>query len=257
MTAVDLVGALTERIVRVAHPLRVILFGSHARGDAARHSDIDFLVVIPEGRDKRKAWDKIRDAVRKLYFDTDIVVAKPSDIVRHGELVGMVYRPALREGKVLYDALGGSGLEVGPVTDGDRIEQTRVWLDRALRDLGAADKLRTPPDPDWGIACYFAQQAGEKALKAILVFLQTQYPFTHDLNEIRNRIPVGWRLKEEYPNLEGLSDWSFKGRYPGREQPTEQDAQGAIDQARAIYQSVRRDLGQHGFEAEPGVPVAR
>lgn len=252
-----LIDTLTDRIVQVAHPLQVILFGSHARSEAQGHSDVDLLVVIPDGGDKSQAWDQIRDAVRKLHFDTDIVVATQTDIARHGGLVGMVYRPALREGKVLYDALGGGGLEVEPVTEGDRTEQTRVWLGRAMRDLSAAEKLRTPPDPDWGIACYFAQQAAEKALKAILVFLQTQYPFTHDLDEIRNGIPVGWRLKEEYPNLQGLSEWALKGRYPGKEEPTEEDAQGAIDQARAIYESVRRDLRHYGFEMEPGGPVAR
>jgi len=37
---------MTERIVQRFHPVRVILFGSHARGDARPDSDVDLLVML-------------------------------------------------------------------------------------------------------------------------------------------------------------------------------------------------------------------
>lgn len=40
--------------------------------------------------------------------------------------------------------------------------------------------------------CWLAQQATEKALKAILVFLQIDFPRRHDLDALRNLIPDGW-----------------------------------------------------------------
>jgi len=50
----EFISIMTERIVREFDPLQIILFGSQARGDADRHSDIDLLVVFAELTDKRK-----------------------------------------------------------------------------------------------------------------------------------------------------------------------------------------------------------
>jgi HEPN domain-containing protein len=44
------------------------------------------------------------------------------------------------------------------------------------------------------IACYHAQQSGEKVLKAVLVYLQLRFPFRHDLDELRDLIPQGWNV---------------------------------------------------------------
>jgi uncharacterized protein len=94
---------LRKRIVEQLQPLRVILFGSHARGTAGAESDVDLLVVLPEVSDKRYTTIEVRRALADLPVAKDIIVTTPDEIARRGDMVGSVLRPALREGKTLYD----------------------------------------------------------------------------------------------------------------------------------------------------------
>ncbi len=103
MTAADYIPEVTERIVRLFNPLKIILFGSHARGDAGPHSDIDLLVVLPTVENKRKTAVEVRRVLASLPVFKDIVVTTPEEINRRGHLVGSILRPALREGKILYE----------------------------------------------------------------------------------------------------------------------------------------------------------
>ncbi len=92
------------RVVEEFDPLRVILFGSRAREDAGPHSDVDLLVVMPDGiEDERRVTMEIRRLLRDMPMAKDVVVTTPEEIERRGHLVGTVLRPALREGKVLYE----------------------------------------------------------------------------------------------------------------------------------------------------------
>jgi predicted nucleotidyltransferase len=103
MTPDDCIKVMAERIVRDYDPVKIILFGSHARGEAGPESDIDLLVVLPEVANKRQAAVVIRRLLTDLPMPKDIVVTTPEEIARRGDLVGTVLRPALREGKVLYE----------------------------------------------------------------------------------------------------------------------------------------------------------
>ena len=97
------INMIVERIVERFHPQRVILFGSHARGQAGPDSDVDLLVVFPEVSNKREAAIQIRRILSDLTIPTDIIVTSPDEIRERGDLVGTVLRPALREGKVVYE----------------------------------------------------------------------------------------------------------------------------------------------------------
>lgn len=102
-TATELISAMKERIVRDFRPLRIILFGSQARGAAGPGSDVDLLIVLPEVADKRRAAIEIRRALADFPVCKDIIVTTPEEIARRGDLVGTILRPALREGQVLYE----------------------------------------------------------------------------------------------------------------------------------------------------------
>ncbi len=103
MSTESAIQTMVDRIVKQFQPLRVILFGSHARGSAVAGSDVDLLVVLREVTDKRRVTVEIRRALGDLLVSKDIVVTTPDEISRRGDLVGSVLRPALREGKVLYE----------------------------------------------------------------------------------------------------------------------------------------------------------
>ena len=103
MAPADYIQVMAERIVQDFDPVKIILFGSHARGEAGPESDIGLLVVLPEVANKRQAAVAIRRALADLPVTKDIVVTTPEETARRGDLVGTVLRPALREGKVLYE----------------------------------------------------------------------------------------------------------------------------------------------------------
>jgi HEPN domain-containing protein len=120
------------------------------------------------------------------------------------------------------------------------------WLAYARSDLDAARALLNDPDHYPRQVCFLAQQAAEKALKAALVLLEIEFPFTHDLDRLRDLIPPGWPVKTEHPDLAGLTIWAVEARYPS-DMPDviEDDAHEALQIAEAVYQNVANDL--HGY----------
>ena len=93
---------MVDRIVERFHPEKIILFGSHARGDAGPDSDVDLLVVMPVDGSKREKQLEIRLALHDIPTSEDVVVVTPEEVARFGNIVGTIIRPALQEGRVLY-----------------------------------------------------------------------------------------------------------------------------------------------------------
>lgn len=93
---------MVRRIVLRFQPERVILFGSHARGEAGPDSDVDLLVVLPVEGLKHKKQVEIRVALHDLRIPKDIIVTTPEDFAWRKDVVGTIEYPAVREGKVLY-----------------------------------------------------------------------------------------------------------------------------------------------------------
>ena len=95
---------VVDRISRTFHPVQIILFGSWARGDADKDSDVDLLVILPRAEHKRKAAIQIGNLLSNLPISKDIMVATPEEIATRGKKVGNILRPALEEGKVIYES---------------------------------------------------------------------------------------------------------------------------------------------------------
>ena len=93
---------MVRRIVKEFRPERIILFGSHARGDGGPDSDVDLLVVVSVEGSKRDARLDIRRALHDIRVSKDIVVSTPEEFSWRKEIVGTIEYPAAREGEVLY-----------------------------------------------------------------------------------------------------------------------------------------------------------
>jgi predicted nucleotidyltransferase len=95
---------LISRIVEITHPLRIVMFGSAARRDIGPDSDIDLLVIMPEGTQRRATAQKLYREISGVGIPFDVLVATPSDILKHKDNIGLIYRSALREGREVYAA---------------------------------------------------------------------------------------------------------------------------------------------------------
>ncbi len=94
---------VVDRIVRKFHPVKIILFGSWARGEAREDSDLDLLVVLSKTEHTRKAAIQIGNSLSNLPISKDIIVTTPKDIEKYGKTVGTILLPALTEGTVIYE----------------------------------------------------------------------------------------------------------------------------------------------------------
>lgn len=98
---------MTEILVREAKPRKVVLFGSHARGEAGPRSDVDFLVVEDEpfgpGRSRRREMARLSRALARFPIPQDIVVYTAEEAEHWANTRNHVVAHALREGRVLYE----------------------------------------------------------------------------------------------------------------------------------------------------------
>ena len=97
------VDEVIRRIVAAAQPQRILLFGSAARGQASDNSDLDFLVIMRGPVHRRVLAQEIYRNLHGILTPVDIVVATEQDVQEHGQVIGSILRPALREGQVIYE----------------------------------------------------------------------------------------------------------------------------------------------------------
>ncbi|MCE5191921.1 MAG: nucleotidyltransferase domain-containing protein [Actinomycetia bacterium] len=90
-------------LVAAFNPIRIVLFGSQARGDAVASSDIDVLVVLDNMTHKRNALGAMLEAVSVVDANVDPIPTDLDEIERRGDMPGDILRSALRDGRVVYE----------------------------------------------------------------------------------------------------------------------------------------------------------
>ena len=89
-------------MVREFGPDKIILFGSHARGDAGPDSDVDLLIVMPVSGSTRQMAVDIGVALHDIRLPKDVIVTTPEEFEWRKDTIGTIEWPAWREGRVLY-----------------------------------------------------------------------------------------------------------------------------------------------------------
>lgn len=95
---------IVRRIVSVAHPDKIILFGSASRGQMGPNSDVDLLVVKPGKFHRGRLTEAVYAGLHGAAAAVDVILVTPEEMERYHDAHCLMIAPALREGKVVYGA---------------------------------------------------------------------------------------------------------------------------------------------------------
>lgn len=93
---------VAEQLGIASNAVRVILFGSYARGDAGNNSDVDFMVITDSDLPRYKRSRDLYKMFRPYPFGMDILVYTPLEIENAKKSPVSFVSNILREGKTLY-----------------------------------------------------------------------------------------------------------------------------------------------------------
>ena len=237
---------LVEWVRKDPDVIRLILFGSHARGTANESSDIDLLVVIDEKPNKLKTCKKppgmSEEEAYKLQTwgditymldrkDTDVVIETPNTIKLHGKIRGCVQYYAIHEGTVLYERADAEKL-LGNVEDAGHDEQIEYWITVAETKLKEAIKSKE----DYAPTCFRIYESITASIKTMLAHERIDYEFTRDLNRMYRLLSDSSKY-----DLTRASKWwfTFKSSKPRTSEATEQDVSDGIKMATEIYKEAK------------------
>jgi HEPN domain-containing protein len=129
------------------------------------------------------------------------------------------------------------------VSEGDRAREAAFkWLEYARADLLEA-RINVEHGGSPFVGCFHAQQAVEKAIKALYVLGGHTFDRTHDLDRLSDLLPGEWSFRTEFPDLSSLTYWSVQGRYPGDlPMASAEDAKTALNLASRVFGKIEEEL---------------
>lgn len=117
------------------------------------------------------------------------------------------------------------------------------WLRFAEEDLRTAKLLLDDEGCITRHVCWLAQQAAEKAIKAVLINRKVDFPRTHDLDLLRTLLPAGTVSGDTQVDVATLTEWAVEARYPGDwEEASPEEARAAVDDADALVCAAKKDV---------------
>ena len=213
---------VARTLVEKISPVSVIVFGSVAR--YGEGNDLDIFIVTEQEEMQREIGDSLRVYYESFAIDYFAASQKRvTEIFRQGS---PFLRLIQREGRVLYMK-----------------DSIKEWIELALDDFRQAEYLFK--GKFYRGACFAAQQAVEKAIKADLLRKGWDLEKIHSIRRLLNILKDhGFRVVSDDDNIDFM-DSIYRGRYPAEEGllplkvPTGNDASRAINIAKDILKQLK------------------
>lgn len=207
----ELLAELVRRIRSVGSPLKILLFGSQARGTARPDSDIDIMVIEEADCDRNERFRAYNDALEGLFPDWSLAVHTMEEVALWQNVPNQLISETLKTGKLLFEdrdrlsryyadgqlLLVCEGIE--PKTPADLARQ---WFCLAEDDFRIARLVLAAGEPYLN-CCFHVQQAVEKYLKGFLQLHGFPTSKSHDLDSLR------WHCRK-VRDLSGLASLRLK-----------------------------------------------
>ena len=240
----DVLAEIVRRVVDVARPEKIILFGSAARGEMNRHSDVD-LLVVKECENTCELTGQIYQKLSGVGAAVDVIIVSPQSVERYKDSHALVIKPAIREGTVVYEAPDITSRTSGPRDLGQERssmshpgrfppDDPREWLNRARSNLLLAKS--DLPGVYLENLCFNAQRAAETAIKAVMIARDIDFPYVHELERLLILLKdEGESIPPIVLQASKLTKYANVTRYPNdMVSVTAQDYAEATDLAEAV-----------------------
>ncbi len=118
------------------------------------------------------------------------------------------------------------------------------WLRRARSNLERARVGRISEEILYEDLCFDCQQSAEKALKALLIGLDKEFPWTHSIARLLELVTkAGIEIPAEVERVIDLTDYAVEARYPGEREPiSEEEYEEALKLAETVYEWVSKTI---------------
>jgi HEPN domain-containing protein len=233
---------LIDSVVEYFKPQRVILFGSQARGEATRDSDIDLLVVVDNDTPPEKLTWRAGEEAHCARHTADVFPMRAETFERNRAVVNTLAAEADADGIVVYGS--PKGVPMKPPDPRARWEAVEDWLEVADADRKAAETCMAARPSLRGIAAFHCQQAVEKLLKGFLTLAGRRGGKTHSLARLGNAAAESFpEIAELVAVARGWSRWAVDFRYPtskGRMKPA--PSEDELQRALAVIDALAAQL---------------
>lgn len=93
---------ITLKILEAVNPIKIILFGSYANGQAKMDSDIDILVIEKKIKSKIEEKRKIRNSLKNIKYPKDILVVSEEEYIFYSSKFGSIFKEINEKGEILW-----------------------------------------------------------------------------------------------------------------------------------------------------------
>ncbi len=174
-------------------------------------------------------------ALSEVRVSIDLIVVTEDRLAELGDRPSLVYREALRKGKVIYEAPRMSPRRRRRKLSPSPAGLPRTWLAYAKRDLAAAHTLHENPNDFPEQVGFHAQQAAEKAIKAVVLEKKIEFDYTHDLGGLLGDLTrSGVVPPPDVARARVLTRFAVNTRYPD---PPDEITDDDIDDALMIAEA--------------------